>query len=195
MRPDPLHSEAGWPIQVAPLRGTVLAQGTRPWPLHPWLQAVAQQLAQLRTALAVAVALNRTIIMPRVSGGLAHPAATTSTRAACLSHPSPLAQVWLPSASTRRPCLQARCCTYDLHSIMRSLALCAPPPAPPLPSGLQLISWCDRYWGPVEFCQLPGAFKLRLPFVAPMDHWLGEALPNLCHRAAGIQSRNLCHVV
>jgi hypothetical protein len=64
------------------------------------LKAVAQQLRQLRTALAVAVALNRTIIMPR------------------------------------------------------------------------LISWCDRYWGPVEFCQLPGAFKLRLPFVAPMDHWL-----------------------
>lgn len=29
-------------------------------------QAVAQQLRQLRTALAVAVALNRTIIMPRV---------------------------------------------------------------------------------------------------------------------------------
>lgn len=44
----------------------------------------------------------------------------------------------------------------------------------PLHPSLQLISWCDRYWGPVEFCQLPGAFKLRLPFVAPMDHWLGE---------------------
>ncbi len=34
---------------------------------RPRLQAVAQQLRQLRTALAVAVALNRTIIMPRVS--------------------------------------------------------------------------------------------------------------------------------
>lgn len=45
---------------------------------------------------------------------------------------------------------------------------------------MQLISWCDRYWGPVEFCQLPGAFKLRLPFVAPMDHWLGEGLLRGC---------------
>ncbi|KAI3429380.1 hypothetical protein D9Q98_005475 [Chlorella vulgaris] len=64
------------------------------------LAAMERQLHQLRTAFQLAVALNRTIIMPK------------------------------------------------------------------------LLSWCDRYWGPVEFCQVPGAFKSRLPFVAPMDHVL-----------------------
>ena len=29
----------------------------------------------------------------------------------------------------------------------------------------KLISLCDRYWGPLEFGQVPGAFKTRLPFV------------------------------
>lgn len=41
---------------------------------------------------------------------------------------------------------------------------------------VQLLSWCDRYWGPLEFCQVPGAFLTRLPFVAPMDHILGGQL-------------------
>lgn len=36
----------------------------------------------------------------------------------------------------------------------------------------KLLAWCDKYWGPLEFCQVPGAFKMRLPFVAPMDHVL-----------------------
>lgn len=37
---------------------------------------------------------------------------------------------------------------------------------------LQLTCWCDRYWGPVERCRLPGARQTRLPFVCPMDHIL-----------------------
>lgn len=39
----------------------------------------------------------------------------------------------------------------------------------------KLLAWCDRYWGPLEFCQVPGAFKTRLPFVAPMDHMMEPA--------------------
>lgn len=95
------------------------------------LKAMRAQLQQLRSALALAVALNRTLVMPK------------------------------------------------------------------------LVSWCDRYWGPVEFCQLPGAFKMRLPFVAPMDHVLGGwpgaptcvGRPARCakaasfaHAAAGLQA-------
>ena len=49
------------------------------------------------------------------------------------------------------------------HALPSRLAAC-----------LQLLSWCDRYWGPVEYCQVPGAFSTRLPFVAPMDHVFGE---------------------
>lgn len=64
------------------------------------LKALGRELQQLKTAFKLAVALNRTIIMPK------------------------------------------------------------------------LLSWCDRYWGPLEFCQVPGAFLTRLPFVAPMDHIL-----------------------
>lgn len=48
------------------------------------------------------------------------------------------------------------------------LPRCCPPRFP-----LQLLAWCDRYWVPLEFCQVPGAFHTRLPFVAPMDHILG----------------------
>ncbi|PSC68170.1 glycosyltransferase family 77 [Micractinium conductrix] len=67
------------------------------------IKAVASELKQLKTALKLAVALNRTIIMPK------------------------------------------------------------------------LLSWCDRYWGPLEYCQIPGAFRTRLPFIAPMDHLIEPA--------------------
>eukprot|EP00887_Chlorella_sp_A99_P003129 scaffold9.g3129.t1 len=36
----------------------------------------------------------------------------------------------------------------------------------------KLLCLCDRYWGPVEYCQVPGAFKLRLPYTCPLDHVL-----------------------
>lgn len=36
----------------------------------------------------------------------------------------------------------------------------------------KLQCFCDRYWGPLDRCRLPGATKLRLPFICPMDHIL-----------------------
>eukprot|EP00192_Tetraselmis_astigmatica_P008881 CAMPEP_0117652350 /NCGR_PEP_ID=MMETSP0804-20121206/2579_1 /TAXON_ID=1074897 /ORGANISM="Tetraselmis astigmatica, Strain CCMP880" /LENGTH=607 /DNA_ID=CAMNT_0005458389 /DNA_START=187 /DNA_END=2010 /DNA_ORIENTATION=+ len=36
----------------------------------------------------------------------------------------------------------------------------------------RLLCFCDRYWGPVEDCRVPGAFATRLPFTCPMDHIL-----------------------
>jgi hypothetical protein len=36
----------------------------------------------------------------------------------------------------------------------------------------KLQCYCDRYWGPVDRCRIPGAFKMQLPFVCPMDHIL-----------------------
>jgi hypothetical protein len=34
----------------------------------------------------------------------------------------------------------------------------------------KLQCYCDRYWGPLHRCRLPGANKLRLPFACPLDH-------------------------
>jgi hypothetical protein len=34
----------------------------------------------------------------------------------------------------------------------------------------RLLCFCDRYWGPVEQCKVPGAFATELPFTCPMDH-------------------------
>ena len=34
----------------------------------------------------------------------------------------------------------------------------------------KLQCYCDRYWGPVYRCRVPGASKLQLPFICPMDH-------------------------
>lgn len=62
---------------------------------------------------------------------------------------------------------------------------------------MQLLAWCDKYWGPLEFCQVPGAFKMRLPFVAPMDHVLGEggscqgAIHTLSHTQAACSCRTV----
>lgn len=34
----------------------------------------------------------------------------------------------------------------------------------------KLQCYCDRYWGPLHRCRLPGASKLQLPFICPLDH-------------------------
>lgn len=34
----------------------------------------------------------------------------------------------------------------------------------------KLLCYCDRYWGPVERCRLPGATRMQLPFICPLDH-------------------------
>lgn len=34
----------------------------------------------------------------------------------------------------------------------------------------KLLCYCDKYWGPVDRCRLPGARKTQLPFVCPLDH-------------------------
>lgn len=34
----------------------------------------------------------------------------------------------------------------------------------------KLLCYCDRYWGPLHRCRLPGARKLQLPFICPLDH-------------------------
>ena len=34
----------------------------------------------------------------------------------------------------------------------------------------KLMCYCDRYWGPLQRCRLPGATRLVLPFVCPLDH-------------------------
>lgn len=36
----------------------------------------------------------------------------------------------------------------------------------------KLMCYCDRYWGPVHECRVPGAVQTRLPFVCPLDHIL-----------------------
>ncbi|KAL6754384.1 nucleotide-diphospho-sugar transferase-domain-containing protein [Haematococcus lacustris] len=36
----------------------------------------------------------------------------------------------------------------------------------------RIACYCDRYWGPLEDCRLPGAAQERLPFVCPMDYVL-----------------------
>lgn len=36
----------------------------------------------------------------------------------------------------------------------------------------KLMCYCDRYWGPVDACRIPGAPQTRLPFVCPLDHVL-----------------------
>ena len=45
-------------------------------------------------------------------------------------------------------------------------------PSHPASLSPQLLCFCDRYWGPVEACRIPGATSTRLPFVCPMDHIL-----------------------
>jgi len=34
----------------------------------------------------------------------------------------------------------------------------------------RLVCYCDRYWGPLDECRVPGAMQTRLPFVCPLDH-------------------------
>ena len=113
------------------------------------LRSLGAQLGQLRTALALALALNRTLVMPKVCRQAG--AAGWARWLHCVSKHGR----WQPAHVAPPPLLT--------HAHL-----------PALPSSsTQLIAWCDRYWGPVEHCQLPGAFKMRLPFVAPMDHVLG----------------------
>eukprot|EP00892_Ulva_mutabilis_P009534 jgi/Ulvmu1/6953/UM033_0010.1 len=34
----------------------------------------------------------------------------------------------------------------------------------------KITCYCDRYWGPLDACRVPGASQTRLPFVCPLDH-------------------------
>lgn len=138
------------------------------------LKAIGRELQQLKTAFKLAVALNRTIIMPKVGDGRRRaPERAVEGRFArcCVLRGAEVhvCSAWVHVALPGLTHLAAACFPAALthtHTLAHAHQHLHPPT-------WQLLAWCDRYWGPLEYCQVPGAFRTRLPFVAPMDHIIG----------------------
>ena len=163
------------------------------------LKAARQQLRQLATAFRLALALNRTLILPQVGPCTRCAAAAISAR-------------YIPAAVTGAPACPASCqpptLPVQLHAWqfvagtglnwtaaagrpawLNLLTIPLPPSHPPTLSAPQLFAWCDRYWAELDHCRIPGADNTGLPFVAPLDHFAGVYAVRHTHRLQQLQAR------